>query len=306
MKFNKYIAIALMGFAMTACSDDDPEFNSASGVTVEMGKAEATARENGSIFTLPINVTGTPNGQVVVYLESTPVGENPAVVDENYIVTSYRIIIPEGTTTGYVEIEPMDNDEENDTRTFSLTITSAEGASVGAQASTVVSLLDNDQDPYEKMTGSWVLTATASNGSAVRYNINMVTPDPEEDAEYYGHELYGNGMNDREEMYLAFRDFEFDELTGTGTMKIAAGDPASNYIWDFGDPIGQGILITAAVTPQGMSLSSTYEVTFTGDYDEIVFPDGYGVAFAIYSYPAQEYTGYINGRWTDIKLTRQK
>ncbi|MCM1482945.1 MAG: hypothetical protein NC043_01290 [Muribaculaceae bacterium] len=304
MKLNKILAIALMGVAMTACSDDDSDFNTASGVTVQMGSSEYSGRENGSIFTLPINVTGDANGQIIVYVETAPVGDNPAIAEQNYIVTSQRIIIPAGTTTGYVEIEPLDNDEENDTRSFSVTITKAEGATIGAQATTVVDLRDNDQDPYEKMTGAWKFTATNTSGAEVTYNLNMVTPDPEEDAEYYGHELYGNGMNGHDEMFLGFRNFEFNEITGEGTMELAVGDPASMYIWNFSDPIGQGLIFTASITPNGMSLSATYEVTFTSEYNEIVFPDGCGVAFAIMSYPSQQYTGYINGRWTNIKLVR--
>lgn len=305
MKFNKILAIALAGLFMTACSDDDNNINTASGVTVEMGTADYTTRENGNIFTLPIKVQGTSNGEVIVYVETAPTGSNPAVNDKNYIVTSNRIIIPAGATMGFVEISPVDDTEENDERTFNVTITKVEGATVGAAKTTEVTLRDNDQDPYEKMTGAWKFTATTSSGQ-VTYNLNVVTPDPskEDEAQYFGHELYGNGMNNRDEMFLAFKDFEFNEITGQGTMKIAAGDPASMYIWNFGDPIGQGLLNTAAVFPTGMSMAQTYEVTFDSTYSKIEFPAGHGVAFAIMAYPSGEYTGYINGRWTDITMER--
>lgn len=58
-----------------------------------------------------------------------------------------------------VELKVINDDEVNDNRQFTLTIKSAEGAEVTTQT-TIVSIVDDDKDPYFGFFGTWYLNGT--------------------------------------------------------------------------------------------------------------------------------------------------
>lgn len=307
MKLNKIFAIALAAITMTACSDDDGDFNTAAGVTVNMQKASIEVRENGSIFNVPIEVTGKANGPIVVYVETTPTGADPAIADENYMVTSQRIIIPAGTTIGNVEIKPVDNEEENETRTFNVTITNVEGASVGSQTTTLVGLRDNDSDPYEKMTGAWTLQCSTvfSNGNDGPFSISMETPDPDNEIEYYGRELYAFGLNGYDFIYMPL-NYAYNEITDETTMSIQVGSFATTSTINFG--FTAVVFGSSQYPADGMNFGSDIPLTYGVDEAngvEYWEADPNAMFFlSVVPYPAlNSNAGFWDG-WADIRLER--
>ena len=310
MKLNKIFAIALAALTMTACSDDDEDFNTASGVSVQMQSASLETRENTKIFNVPIEVVGKANGPIVVYVETTPTGSEPAVADENYLVTSERIIIPAGETVGYVEICPVDDNDENETRTFNVTITKVEGANIGAQKTTTVGLRDNDQDPYEKMTGKWTMYASTvfNNGDDGPFTLTVDTPDPddEDEADYYGYELYGYGLIGMNEVYVTL-NYNYNEITNEVTMSIQTGSPASTVYFNFGS--FNGVFFGSSQYPaNGFNFGSDIPLTYGVDEAkgvEYYEADPNAMFFlSVITYPNfDQNMGYYDG-WDGIRFER--
>lgn len=307
----KYIfsVLAVGAMLFTSCSSDD-NYNTAGGVTVDMKLADYSVRESGGIFKLPIQVTGETNGEVIVYVKTTPATESPAVADENYSLTSSRIIIPAGETVGYVELQPIDNVEENDPRYFDVTIDKAEGASIGSQPTTLVQIKDNDQDPYEKMSGKWIMECTSvfNGGNDGPFELSVTTPDPEDEDEapYYGHELYGYGLNGYSFIYLTF-NFEYEESTDVITMSIQTGTFCTTGIINFGF---NGIVKGASVyAPGTLNFGDDIELTVERDEKGKVIsltPTDPEAMFLlmVQVYPAMSANaGYWDG-WYDMKFTR--
>lgn len=307
MKLNKLFAIALAALTMTACADDDENLNSASGVTVNMAKPSMEVRENGSIFNVMMDVTGKANGPIVVYVETTPAGTDPAVDNENYIVTSKKIIIPAGETSAGVEISPIDNDEENETRTFNVTITRVEGGAVGSQATCTVGLRDNDSDPYEKMTGQWTMQCSSvfTSGTDGPFTLNVQTPDPEEEEEYYGHELYGFGLKGFDFIYLPL-SFAYNEITDEVSLEIMTGEFATTSLINFGF---NGIVVGSSVYVPGQ-MNFGENIPLTHGIDEAAGIEYYEAdseamfLLTVLPYPSlDQAAGYWDG-WGDIRIER--
>ena len=173
-----------------ACSSDDDSWNSAADVTVSMKNPTMVIKENMGLTNVPIEVKGKTNGNVYVTLAVKEVGSNPAKEDVHYYITDKTISISD--SIGYVEVEPVDNDEINADRTFEITIVEAKGAKIG-NATTQVSLKDNDSQIYEKLQGKWKLTGVSRQGAPMESVVKIIGASDEEDGDY-NNTLYMTGM----------------------------------------------------------------------------------------------------------------
>lgn len=166
MKLFKISTLLLAAFTMTACSDDDENLNTASDVTVEMGETTIDLPEaqlsSATYYDIPIIVNGVSNGPIKVTVEMGEIESSPAKDGENYIFTSKSIVIPAGRNVGYLQMYPKDDDDIiNPDRQFTITISNVEGAKIGAQATTLVTLLDDEpikEEIYQKLLGQWTLS----------------------------------------------------------------------------------------------------------------------------------------------------
>ena len=311
MKLNKIFAIALAALTMTACSDDAEgpviNINTASGVTVEMQDATMTKPENEGLFNVPFKITGEANGYVHVTVKCEPVAATsttePAVENTNYVVTSKSINVPADGSAS-VEINPIwERKVPNDPRVFKITIVSAEGATIGQQASCTITLEDAD-DTYTMMTGNWQLSAiNASTGEPVEYTVTIKTP--EVSSEYFGTELYAFGIFGESDYLLPFVDVKIDKVTGAGTMQLGYGSMMTDgIVFNYGAPVGQAFPVCMYRNGSSVSMSHEAICTVNEAQTEIVIPDDATVFGGLYSYPAQQFTGYGVGYIRNIKLTR--
>lgn len=305
MKYVKIFALALGLASLTACSDSD-DYNSASGVTVEMGKSEIQVKENKGKFFVPVTLTGDANGPVKVNLKIEASGPNPALPFEDrngswngdYIVTSETLNIPEGVSSVNVEINTVDNREENEDKTFIITIASAEGATIGSQSSTTVIIKDNDSLPYEKIQGEWTLS-----GFSVYDQDNVNLPcriggydegEPGYEEELLLQNIFAAGSE------LAF-EFIHDEETGETYVEVelpqimAPYSNSSNYIWGFAGIVEDGELASIG--------GGTIRGTVSADYNTITFePDATLVGFVASANLAVQLGVY--DAFTNLKLVR--
>lgn len=301
MKFTKIFSVALLAVAFASCSNGN-EFNDAAGVSVDMKDATLVAVENATVFNVPVVVTGEPNGPVEVTVKTAPVGNTPAVDDKNYYVTSKTIIIPADSKTASIEIMPVNDNDENDPRTFEVTIVDAKGATIGSTKTTVVTIKDDDQDPYLKMAGNWHMTGVSvfKNGEDADYTLKMVTPDPS--SPEYGKILTASGVLGSSLVYSTF-SYAMDEATGDFTLELVCGTPASGNV-NFGDFTGvfYGASIYSQDTSFGPNIPLTATVDAKGQITGMTAPADAMYFMKILSNGAS--MGYFEG-WAEVKFEKQ-
>lgn len=319
MKFSKILFVALAAVAMTACSDTSDEdardydsflghkVNSVANVSVSL-PATFSVDENEEVFFVPVNVTGETNGKVEVTVQvktpaNIPAGCEPAKVIEHFNVTSYTVNIAPGVAQGGIEMTNVwETGVINDDRVFEVSIVGAKGATVGSNATCLVTIVNVD-DPYTSMCGKWKLTCTnMRDGSDAAFTIDLKTVAPGTDD--YGHVLYGFGINDKDYL-IPFVNFDFDVETGKGTMEIGYGWMMTDgKAFNYGDPVGAAFPVCMYRSSQGLTMDHTAVCTFDSNYKEIVFPEDANIVLGLFGYPSQEFTGYNVGYFGNFKMTR--
>lgn len=283
-----------------ACSSDDDSWNSAADVTVSMKNSTMVIKENMGLTNVPIEVKGKTNGNVYVTLAVKEVGSNPAKEDVHYYITDKTISISD--SIGYVEVEPVDDDEINADRTFEITIVEAKGAKIG-NATTQVSLRDNDSQIYEKLQGKWKLTGVSRQGSPMESVVKIIGASDEEDGDY-NNTLYLTGM--AVSSSSARLSFHYDEDTKQGYV---AFDNLGKYNfiegYDFTKDLGFTGNIMLHNLSNGQLTSTPIKGTWSEDCKEIVFDQDQVLFGGIYT-PGGTFTGYEFFSVTKIKLTKVK
>lgn len=300
MKYIKLLMLLAVVTFFGACSSDDDSWNSAADVTVSMKNPTMVIKENMGLTNVPIEVKGKTNGNVYVTLAVKEVGSNPAKEDVHYYITDKTISISD--SIGYVEVEPVDDDEINADRTFEITIVEAKGAKIG-NATTQVSLKDNDSQIYEKLQGKWKLTGVSRQGAPMESVVKIIGASDEEDGDY-NNTLYLTGM--AVSSSSARLSFHFDEDTKQGYV---AFDNLGKYNfiegYDFTKDLGFMGNIMLHNLSNGQLTSTPIKGTWSEDCKEIVFDQDQVLFGGIYT-PGGTFTGYEFFSVTKIKLTKVK
>lgn len=295
----KYIKLFMLMAAVTllgACSSDDDSWNSAADVTVGMQSQNMTVSEGKGLFNVPIEVKGETDGNVFVTVEVKEVGENPAKEDVNYYVTDKTISISDGA--GNVEIETVDDDDINDPRTFQVTIVDAKGAKISENASTTISLKDNDAEFYSKLQGKWKMTGVdRRDGEAVSWDVTIKGAADETEADF-NKVLYITGING-EPTCEAPLTFSYDKTTRTGSVAFRMGE---DVMGAYNFSIGPHIVVPFN-KKDGAWSTDPITGTWSDDMKTLTFGEGMLVG-RLFTYPDQQPTNYIFFSIQNIKLTR--
>ena len=300
MKYIKLLMLLAVVTFFGACSSDDDSWNTAADVTVSMKNPTMVIKENMGLTNVPIEVKGKTNGNVYVTLAVKEVGSNPAKEDVHYYITDKTISISD--SIGYVEVEPVDDDEINDNRTFEITIVEAKGAKIG-NATTQVSLKDNDSQIYEKLQGKWKLTAVNRQGAPLESVVKIIGASDDSDGDY-NNTLYLTGM--AVSSSSARLSFHYDEKKKEGNV---AFDYLGKYNfiegYDFTKDLGFMGNIMLHNLSNGQLTSTPIKGTWSEDCKEIVFDQDQVLFGGIYT-PGGTFTGYEFFSATKIKLTKMK
>lgn len=296
MKYNKIFALLLATAAFAGCSKEDISWNS-SDATVGMGQAELVVKENKGMVNVPLVVDGELNGPVEVTVEVAEVGENPAMEDVHYIVTSKSYVIAEDATEGKIEFKTIDDADINEARTFVITIKNVNGAKVSEAASTTVTLKDNDSQFYEKLQGRWKMNSVDSKGNTQAWNINIIGVD--EGEEGYNEVFQVTGI-----MGYAWTSmtmfYNYDVATKTGYVYIPAGYILAEGV-DFGLG-GTNEVVTGLVNEEGnLTLSGGIIGTWNDDFTEITFEQNklmYGLIFSGANFTGYTWFNFLNPTMT--------
>ncbi len=297
----KYIKLFMLMAAVTffaACSSDDESWNSASDVTVGMAKAEMTVSEGKGLFNVPIEVKGKTNGNVFVTVEVKEVGKNPAKDDVHYYVTDKTISISDSVAN--VEIETVDDEDINDPRTFQVTIVDAKGAKISENASTTITLKDNDAEFYSKLQGKWTLTGVDRSGNPVSWNVTITGASDETEADY-NKKLYVGGFAG-ESTCQAELSYYFDKDTKQGRLVFEGMGQYAMGAYNFGADLGPCYVFPFNFK-DGKLTEDPIEGAWSDDMKTITFDEGM-MAGVLYTYPDQNPTGAAFFFVGNMKLTR--
>lgn len=186
MKYIKLLTLGLVATFVASCSDSDEvnTLDTSLGFTQE----SLVIKENSGLVQIPIAIQGYRNGNVSVEIEATGTGENPAVEGKNFLITtkSLRLLAENDTTDAAVlnvEFKTLDDQDINEPREVTLTITSANGCNI-TKKSIVITLRDNDSAFFEKFFGRWQLTAKDSDDKDMSCVVTITGPTDEEDPDY--------------------------------------------------------------------------------------------------------------------------
>lgn len=225
------LTVAAVVFA--SCSDDDT-FNTLQ-TTVGFEQETIAIKENVGYYNVPIAIDGYRNGDVSVEIVAEGTGANPAVEGKNFLITDKTLsLLAENDTTNAavlnVQLQTLDDKEINDDREVTLTIKSAQGATV-TTSKVVITLRDNDAAFFEKFYGTWTIKGVyASSGKAFEKNVVLTGPNDETDPDYNkklwatAPALFNVGVAlDCEWPFY----FTFDKDTKTGTLSFGLYE---NYV----------------------------------------------------------------------------
>ena len=233
MNYLKIYTLLLCAVLITACSDDEEQFNSGAA-TVSLQETVMTVKESAGLCTVPVVVTGEHTGTIRVTFE---LKDHTAKEDENYIVTTKTLLIPAGQETINFEFKTVDDKDVNDDRSFDIEITDVKGASIGTNNRLTVTIKDNDSSFYETISGTWVFTGTASatNASNVQVGFSVKVNTAEEGTEAYEHYLVcsnKNGFdpdNDIEWEFSWRLHYEYDSAAQKTYLSIVPGEDVASY-----------------------------------------------------------------------------
>lgn len=316
MKHLIYIySLAVAALLMVGC-DDDNNWNTSAEVTVSMEQTAMMVKENKGLFNVPITVKGERNGAVEVDVEVK--STDPACVEDvHYLVTSKHIIIPHDKKVGYVEIKSMDDRTINADRTFVIEIVNVRGAKMAeTNVATTITLMDNDDIPYDRLGGKWTVTATDMLQEAgpvqVSWTTNLTTVSDESEEGYGSNIIMSPWRMWNGETYEGQLDimhnltFHYNASSQTATLDLKLGQVMAEG-FALGGENEDGLNLTSctlrSATPSmnNYTLNGTVVGTVNEDFTQITFNlPLMGLLFEANNRPFSYWFYY-----TDVVLTRE-
>lgn len=270
MKYIKLYTLLMVSLLfVTSCSNDD---KGTSNAIVNLPTQAMTVKENAGIFYVPVKVTGDHSNTIKAKFSVTAASIDPAVEDTNYIVTSKELVIPEGVDSVNVEIRAIDDAVINDNRIFTVNLVSVEGANMGQNTATVVTLRDNDANFYEKFAGKWWFEATTNKGDV---KLAMTITAANEGDAKYDKVLNGSFSWDvGVAVPMSFPiNYSYDKTTKERYLGLQCdgstivGTYGSSYSWVF-------YMYNESIDPENF-LTGDIPGTWSDDYNTITFDKNY-------------------------------
>lgn len=296
MKYLKLLALCLLPISFAACSDDE-EMNSGNA-TVGFASPEMSVAENTSMINVPIVVEGEHTGLIKVNVELIDAKGTSVTKDESVILTGSNIVMPIDVQTVYAEVRTLVNTTTDDfDRSFTLQITSAEGASISTASCKVN--IEELIDPYEKLLGNYTFNAIdLTDGSSVTFNVELTQGAPQRSYTVEGFDGYllGVGVTGRE-----FWTLEYN--AETESLTAVKGD----Y---YAKNVNFGFLANCCVTPMkfneagdDVEPTTAWDATWDEGYTTITFDEDAILGIGLYSSNGQ-YAGWA-GAYGNITLTKK-
>lgn len=271
MKFSKIFMLAATALIFSACAEKE-EWNTTEGATVSVAQATLRVSEAQGLFQLPITVTGERNApiQVTVEVKSAEATEKTLSAEEDvhYMVTSKVINISNEDNGGNIEIKAIDDAEINYNREFEVTIISVNGATLDQENNTtLVTLKDNDSNPYDRLAGAWQLQIVSDYDGPMAWNVNVITDTEGGDA--YEKYTIVTGLSGYEFM-TARLDYSYNAETEEGYVAFTMPYVSVEGV-NFGSFIGDIHLYGITEDNKVMTSDTSIKGVWNEDMTEITF-----------------------------------
>lgn len=288
------------------------------------GKGDATIgfanetyvyKESAGLVKIPIQFTGEPKTYPISFDIVAEVEGSEFKVEDlvHFTQTKGLKYAGDADAPAYLEFQVYDNQEINESRLINLTITNVDGATLAGTGKAVLEIADNDNNPYERLMGNWVLTA--ADGSSFPVNISGGFTADDEAVNFektlvcwgfggYQEDLtaYGGAYTPLKQpvWYLNYNAEE-------GTLSARSGALMAN-IWSFNGIDEDCEIKLAAGQPNAegkMATDHDYHVkaTWSEDMNTITFEKGYYLVATVWGV-SQTYYGYWMA-FPDVVLTRK-
>ena len=192
---------------------------------------------------------------------------------------------------------------ENQDRTFTVTIVSAEGATVEGNATTLITLLDNERllpEAYAKVCGQW--TATQDNGT---YPVTIEGYEKGEAGYLKQVKLIGLGADP--ELNPVIMDFSLDASTGEVTLQFSMPQVLQENA-RFNPPVGLCDIVLLPYDSDGLYLSGASAATSNPEVTTFVFDSGFAAGLFKPTpggpYNGGNFLGKVYFRTTTFSLTK--
>lgn len=294
MKLTKYLMLGVAGFLFTSCNSD--EYNTAGDVTVEMEYATLSVKENRGIVNAPLVLKGKTNGPVVVTVDVTEVSSSPAQENVHYLLTSNTVVFPNDSAQVGIEFSLVNDMEINEDRAFIIQIVKAEGAKIGTQNTTEVTIRDDDGLFYEALQGEWTMNEMNwFDESPESFKLTITGVDEGEDG--YEKTLYISGWSGftGANLLTVTAEYYYDMASNEITIEL----PYDQMIGTYG---GQYEIYLYGVSPDGYLMDEGALVgTVSSDLRTIEFyPDD---TIILYAWTGSSWAGGLDAYY-EMKMTR--
>lgn len=288
----------LLPFSFVACSDDEG-FNTGEA-TVGFTNATMEVSEKAATIQVPLSVTGDHNGTIKVNILVKDAQGTAIEIDKNVILTSDVLYMPAGVKSVSAEIySDIETETDDYDRSFTLEITSAEGANIGIASCKVN--ISEVVDPYEKLLGNYRLTAadlTSETGATVTFDVELTEGVSGKTFVVEGFDGYllGYGLTEREYWTLEYNEQD-------ATLSLVKGEYYATGV-DFGSFIADCCVAPMDINSAGTDVlpTSSWDATWNEDYSVITFEENAIMGLALYS--GGQYAGWA-GAYYNIVLTRK-
>ena len=306
MKTLKYIALAAVSTLMLASCDNTEE--GAGDAVIGFATDAYSYKESAGLVRIPLTVEGEAKTWPVTF----DIKAEISVSDEADIEKIIHFTQSDGLkyagnpdAPAFVEFTVIDNFEINDNRTVKLTLENVKGAAVGT-GSAVIEIVDNDNNPYDRLMGTWSLSATSlSDGSTTSFDVIITGGLTEDEAAANAEKTLvccgyaGYWWSDSGEpvWYLDYNaeggylKLQTDKIMAT-EMDFNLSEYCNVKTW--------------AYIPGASNLSADGDVyaTWSSDCNTITFDPGYGMGGRVFGMDSgTEYGNWISIR--DITMTRK-
>lgn len=283
--------------------------------TIGFAKETYVYKESAGLVKLPIQFTGEPKTYPISFDIVAEVDGTEFKVEDLVHFTQTKGLKYAGDedAPAYLEFQVYDNQEINESRLINLTITNVDGATLAGTGKAVLEIADNDNNPYERLMGNWVLTA--ADGSSFPVNISGGFTADDEAVNFektlvcwgfggYQEDLtaYGGAYTPLKQpvWYLNYNAEE-------GTLSARSGALMAN-IWSFNGIDEDCEIKLAAGQPNAegkMATDHDYHVkaTWSEDMNTITFETGYYLVATVWGV-SQTYYGYWMA-FPDVVLKRK-
>ena len=304
MKLFRNILIATSALAIAASCQPAQE-EGKGDATIGFDSPTYVYKESAGRVKLPVKFEGEPKTYPIsfdVVASVTTAEEGVELADlVHFTQTQGLKYAGNPDAPAYIEFDLKDNDFINDSRFITLELANVKGAEIVGDGKTVIELADNDNNPYERLWGNWILESTSPfDGSKQSWPVNISGgfSTDEENVNFEktlvcwgfgGEQFTVSGTPSHQPVWYLSYDADAKTLT------LQTGKLMANAFKFNGVPGNVHEVVTGALFVDGEDLKVSFKydgvtATWNDDMTTIKFAEDTGIFAAINA--DGEYSGY--------------